>query len=156
MNKPKLVSNKQIIGGGILLAVAGAILSMVGGLFSGFGSGDGTGGEETGDVRISAATDTEQPEPIPSAKTLEVDGIMDIIIDQTTYFIQKKDNSTVELNLEEIAERAPEMTGNVQGIKVRVSRKRSSLLSAERDLEETLAAAGLSDEQVQWVAAPID
>ena len=155
MNKPKIFSNKKLIGGGLLLAAAGAILSMLGGLFPGFGSGNGSG-EGNGDVQITTSTDQEPIEATPSAQALEVDGIMDIIIDDTTYLIQKEDNTKIELKLEEIAERAPEMTGNAQGVKVRVSRMRSSLLSAERQLEKALQEAGLTDQQVQWVTAPID
>lgn len=155
MNKPKLVSNKQLIGGGIILAVAGALLSMIGGLFPGLGTGSGSS-EGNAEVQISTSTEAEQVDTTPPAKALEVDGILDIIIDETSYLIQVKDNSTVVLSLDEIAQRAPEMTGNAQGMKVRVSRKRSSLLSAERKLEQTLKDAGLSNSQVQWVTAPID
>lgn len=155
MNNRKLISNKKLLGGGLIVVVAGGILSMFGVLFPGLGGGSGEG-DGDGNVQISTETDNSNVDTTPSAQALEVDGILDIIIDETSYLIQKNDDTMVVLSLDEIAERAPEISGNAQGVKVRISRKRSSLLSAERKLEEVLKSAGLSNDQILWVSVPID
>jgi len=155
MSERKSVSNRTLIGGGIVLAAAGGILSLISGFFGGFGSGEGSG-EGKGDVQISVDQSTIQPQSPPPAAELEVEGVMDIVIDKTDYLILKPNNQTVKLTLAEIQERAPEISGNSEGVKVRISRKRSSLLSAERDLETALEDAGLDGNQVEWVTSPLD
>ena len=153
----KMVSNRRLIGAGILVAVAGAFLSLFTGLFSGFGGGGGEGdGSNSDNVEVNSSTHNTETEIVPPAEQLSSDGMLDIIIDDEKYLVKQKDGTRIEMSLADIVERAPQMPGNADGKLVKVSLKRSSVFEAERKLKEDLAAAGVNETQIDWVEETLE
>lgn len=151
-------SNRKLIGVGILVAIAGAFLSMITGLFPGLGGG-GTGegdGTDPNNVEVNSSADATDVDTVPPAEDLESDGVMDIVIDGETYLVKQTGGTRVKLSLEDIVHRAPDMPGNADGILVKVACKRSSKYSAERDLKEKLAAVGVGEDKVDWVEETVE
>ncbi|MDG2389604.1 MAG: hypothetical protein P8M30_09835 [Planctomycetaceae bacterium] len=151
----KPVSNRKLIAGGIIVAAAGAILSMVGGLFPGFGNGTGNG-DGTSDIEINSASDNSPSNLTTSSNATSTQGILDIVIDGESYLVAQQDGKRSPMTLSEISSAAPKMTGNEDEILVQVSRKRSSLFSAERALEETFRESELEESQIRWVQEVVD
>jgi hypothetical protein len=150
-------SNRKLIGVGILVAIAGAFLSMITGLFPGLGGGTGEGdGTDPNNVEVNSSADTTDVETVPPAEDLESDGVMDIVIDGETYLVKQTGGTRIKLSLEDIVQRAPDMPGNSDGILVKVGCKRSSVYSAERELKEKLAAAGVSEDKIDWVEETVE
>lgn len=149
-------SNRKLVGFGLVLAaIAGAFLSMITGLFPGLGGGSGEGdGTRTDNVEVNSSADTT--ESVPPAEALANDGVMDIVIDGETYLVKQSGGTRIKLTLDEIIERAPQMPGNADGKRVKVARKRSSVYAAERELKEELSAAGVSEEQIDWVEETVE
>ena len=150
-------TNRKLIGVGILIAIAGAFFSMLTGLFPGLGSGDGTGeGTDPNHVEVNASTDTTDTQTVPTAEQLDNNGLMDIVIDGEKYLVKQSDGKRVEMGLADILERAPKMPGNSDGILVQVSRKRSSVYAAERELKEKLTSGGVNEDQIDWVEETVE
>jgi len=148
----KPVTNRKLIAGGVLVAAAGALLSMIGGLFPSFGNGSGEG-DGTAEIAVNSSTDNT---PSTTSKTTSNQGVLDVVIDGETYLVTQNEGKRTEMTLEEISKAAPDMTGNEDGILVQVSRKRSSLFSAERALEEALRESELKEDQIRWVQDVVD
>jgi hypothetical protein len=148
----KPVTNRKLIAGGVLVAAAGALLSMIGGLFPSFGNGPGEG-DGTAEIAVNSSTDKT---PATTSKTTSNQGVLDVVIDGETYLVTRNEGKRTEMTLEEISKAAPDMTGNEDGILVQVSRKRSSLFSAERALEEALRESELEENQIRWVQDVVD
>ena len=153
----KMTSNRKLIGAGILVAIAGAFLSMLSGLFPGLGGGSGEGdGDDPNNVEVNSSTETTETETVPPVEELHNNGLMDILIDGEQYLVKQSDGKRIALSLDAIVERAPKMPGNADGKRVKVSLKRSSIFAAERELKEQLAAAGVSEEQLYWVEETVE
>lgn len=149
-------TNRKLIGAGILVAIAGAFLSMITGLFPGLGGGDGPGeGANPDNVEVNATTNTATP-PVPTVQELDNNGLMDIVIDGEKYLVKQTSGQRTELALDDILERAPRMPGNSDGVLVQISRKRSSVYAAERELKEKLAAGGVKEDQIIWVEETVE
>lgn len=150
-------TNRKLIGVGILVAIAGAFFSMLTGLFPGLGSGDGTGdGTDPNHVEVNASTDTTDTQTVPTAEQLDNNGLMNIVIDGEKYLVKQADGKRVEMGLADILERALKMPGNADGILVQVSRKRSSVYAAERELKEKLIDGGVKEDQIDWVEETVE
>lgn len=151
----KPVSNRRLIAGGLIVAAAGALLSMISGLFPGFGNGVGDG-DGTSDIEINSTSENSPDNLTTTSNTTSTQGILDIVIDGESYLVIQQDGKRSSMTLKEISDAAPKMTGNEDGILVQVSRKRSSLFSAERALEEAFRESKLEESQIRWVQEVVD
>src|SRR6056300_1626380 len=102
----KAVSNRKLIAGGVIIAAAGALLSMIGGLFPGFGNGDGDG-DGISDIEINAASENSPNNLTTSSNTTSTQGILDIVIDGETYLVTQQDGKRSPMTLDEISDTAP-------------------------------------------------
>jgi hypothetical protein len=150
-------TNRKLIGVGILVAIAGAFFSLITGLFPGLGGGTGTGdGTDPDKVDVNASSETTETQTVPTVEQLDNNGLMEIVIDGDNYLVKQSDGKRIKLALADILERAPKMPGNADGILVQVSRKRSSVYAAERELKEKLTAGGVNEEQIDWVEETVE
>jgi len=151
-------SKRKLIGFALVAAaIAGAFLSMITGLFPGLGGGTGLGnGTNSDNVEVNSAAETTDNETVPPAEKLASDGVLDIVIDDEAYLVKQSGGPRVKLTLDKIIELAPKMPGNADGKLVKVSLKRSSVFTAERELKEKLAAAGVTEEQIDWVEETVE
>lgn len=151
----KPVSNRKLIAGGVVVAAAGALLSMIGGLFPGIGSGSGEG-DGTAEIEVNTSTANPPTNQSTTSISTSSQGVLDIVIDGESYLVTQQGGQRSAMTLEEISNTAPKMSGNEDGILVQVARKRSSLFSAERALEEALRKSQLDESQIRWVQEVVD
>ena len=155
-------TRRVVAGGAVLaaLAVLGTVLSFLGGLFPGIGgtgeNGEGTGEPGTVQVTMDGSESPAPPETPDKPAEVDLSGAVDIVIDGERYLARTADGERREVSLEEVGRLVAKAPGNADGIRIRIARKRSSLRSAERDLEQLLTDAGLADDAVRWVKEPVD
>lgn len=144
-----------------IAVVAFAVGGYLGGVFPGLGPGQGFTGTGTGeDLR---GRDVERP-PSSSAAEADLAGIVGdanrmlvVHVDARNYSIEEmQDNKAVlrSATLDEIAELAGSRPGTVDGIRVRVTRTKSSKAIAEIALRDVLLKSGLKAEEIEWENGP--
>lgn len=120
---------------------------------TGFGIGGSGGASSSGD---SLELDSQSPEI--SADLPDEGQVLHVRIDGRKYYVPGKaaeGRKTYQaVSLEEVISAARERPGNDQGIRVRVSRARSSKTTAEIQLRDDLVKAGIAEEAIEWQDGP--
>lgn len=150
------VKHRTLIGGGILVAILGTILSFMGGLFPGLGGG-GTGDSGDG-PKVQLGEDSETPETKPTTETAADlnDGVLDILIDGKEYLVLREGGAREAMPLEKIGQLAKDLPGNEDGYRVRISQKDNAVFSAEQNLKTELERQGLPPEQIRLITEPVE
>ena len=137
-------SRRVAVGGGVIL-----ILGILMGMFMelpGLGSGTMVSKGE------GAASPTKNNSPDTQVDTgLQSSGLITVLIDDRSYSLVKKvGDETVfsPTELTTIVNQATKVTGNEDGIRVRILRRESARYSAETNLRNALADAGIENEAV--------
>ena len=158
---------RTAVAGGSVLGI-GLLIGWLAGLFLPFGSGggDGSGDEgpgDTGQVRVQTpqsgdaidAANRDQNVSYGSeteSDPLEPQRSVDVVIDGETYLVApKQDGEPRQLALDRVVELVKQATGNSAGVRVRISRRSSSIPLAEDALEQALLKADIPREAVYWV-----
>lgn len=163
----RLLSKRNILGA--VLAAGIAVGLYLGDIWKGFGGGttvgigigdsssqgtvDGTG-DGTKHVNVEATEDApaEVTTPVPASPVTHV---VKIVIADRSYFLRSPEGDQ-PVELKELVSQAKAATGDEDGIRVRVYRKLTSRPAVEIALNDALIAAGLNEDQIVWVANPID
>ena len=152
-------ANKKLVGGAILLVALGSFLSFNGfGLLPGNGTGTGDGlDQKTGEPQISTAPETNTVKTVTETTPIDTsDGVLDIVIDERSYLVRKTDGTRAVIPLDEIGERAQKLSGNADGYKVRIARKKSAVYSVESALKEELEKQGVDVSAQLWLTDPVE
>jgi len=137
--------------GGTILAVG----LIIGAMFS-FGPGLGTGDDgNDGDTLVSMSeTIPPMPNTEPTEENLRIpEGVLNILIDDRTYFVEKMDadgKQFAPVELEELIELSKKSKPNAEGIRINVSRKKKARATAEEQLQQALSEAGLLETSIHW------
>jgi hypothetical protein len=142
-----------------IAVVAFAVGGYLGGVFPGLGPGQGF----TGTGEDLRGRDVERP-PASSAAEADLAGIVGdanrmllVHVDSRNYSIEEMQENKAVLRsttLDEIAELARSRPGTVDGIRVRVTRTKSSKAIAEIALRDVLIKSGLKVEEIEWANGP--
>ncbi len=166
----RLLSKRNILGA-VLVAGIGVGLYL-GDIWKGFGGGTSIGigvgdstsqgtGDGTGDgtkqvtkpVNVEATEDA--PPEVTAAAPSPVTHVLKIVIADRSYFLRSPEGDQ-PVELKDLVAQAKAATGDEDGIRVRVYRKLTSRPAVEIALNDALVAAGLNEDQIVWVANPID
>jgi hypothetical protein len=151
------VKNRTLIGGGILVALIGTLLSFMGGLFPGLGGGTGRGDGDGDTTQVRLVGDSESsPPPVGESAADVNDGVLDILIDGKQYLVLRESGGRDAMTLEQIGELAQSLPGNEDGFRVRVSRTDQAVFSAEQNLTAELQAQGIGPEQIRLITEPVE
>ena len=152
------MSKRVMIGGVVVLAVA--LAGFFGRFFGGFGTGE-QGGENaketTAENTALLSNTTARPDDrSPAAQTAAVYldyrtvGVLEVIVDARSYTIRNDRNGARPVELGELIELAKRTPGNEEGVRVRVFRRESALVTTEKALQSALINAGLPQESIVW------
>jgi hypothetical protein len=147
--KPSMFKLRTFIGVALVAGVAAGV--WLADFWKGFGWGGGPGlGSGSPE---SVATETSAPaeqrpdepaeDPTSSARTLRV------VIRDRSYFLKHALGERL-ISLEELVAAVKQVSGDDDGIRLRVYRAESSRPTAELQLEEALRAAGIPDSATYW------
>lgn len=157
------MKRRVTIGGGLILAV-GILAGWLSGLFTGFGRG-GTGDGTQANVGAANSTVSNtnpkqtKNEKKPAETVERPTDVVEVLIDDREYLVQQIIDGKSEyrsIDLARLVELAKNASGNDDGIRVRITRKTTSRVLAEKQLGEALAEAGLSKEAITWEEGTID
>ncbi|MEM7810131.1 MAG: hypothetical protein AAF532_01455 [Planctomycetota bacterium] len=130
---------------GVFAAAVVGVAALLNGLLNGFGLGagaGGTGGEATSEVSVALPpseplTLPDQVEPPQPADT----SVVEVLVDDRSYYLRDGEGWAAA-SLEDVTAAATAATGS-DGVKLRVVRSDAARASAEEELLDALAAAGL-------------
>lgn len=160
-------TGRMIVGVAVLAFLVGGFLGgwlpklkLGTGSGTGFGIG-GSGGASSSDdssrtINDNLELDSQPPE---IAADLPDEGlVLHVRIDGRKYYVPgtaSEGRKTYQaISLEEVISAARDRPGNDQGIRVRVSRARSSKTTAEIQLRDDLVKAGIAEEAIEWQDGP--
>jgi len=134
-------------GGGAILAV-GVLVGLIAD-FPRMGVGN-----EGGNVLVSASTETPRVEtPVAVPETGVTSPVVTVLIEGHSYLILRSIegvDSWEHAERESVVRLAKQAGGDEDGVRVRVLRRQSARASAENELRQALADAGLSGDAVYW------
>jgi len=152
---------KRLTIAGVLVVAVGIVAGKMG-MFPGLGNGSGS----NADTQVSVGAENPTPPPKksdPPIATPENDtdsktstdppNVLEVIIDDRSYQLRQSSDGKEEyvaIELPALISLAKKTPGDEDGIRVRISRRESSRLSAESQLQEELTKAGLSRSAIQW------
>lgn len=150
---------RWILAGVAVLAFA--LGGYLGGVFPGLGPGPGFTGGGPGEVTTERDLDRPPPSSEPAADLVGIVGdanrMLLVHVDGRSYSIgEMQDDKSVlrSASLDEIATLAKERPGSTDGIRVRITRTKSSKATAEIALRDELLKAGLKAEEIEWENGP--
>lgn len=168
----RLLSKRNILGA--VLAAGIAVGLYLGDIWKGFGGGtslgigisdsssqnSSEGSEEgqkggSGPVKVVMNEDAPPESPAAALPASPVTHVLKIVIADRSYFVRSPEGDQ-PTELKDVINQAKVATGDEDGIRVRVYRKLTSRPAAEIALNDALIAAGLNEDQIVWVANPID
>lgn len=166
---------KRTVAGGLI--VGGVLLgTWLSGWFPDFGTGhklnlgehEGSDGDSSAQVSLTsdshpAAVDPQRPiEPEFALETTtapEPTDVLRIVIADRNYYLRSgagDETRDHRIELADLVEKARQVKGDEDGVKVRVYRKASARATAELALQQELHKAGLTDEQIQQHEGLVD
>ncbi|MBI5760549.1 MAG: hypothetical protein HZA46_18695 [Planctomycetales bacterium] len=149
---------RWVLGG--VAALAFLVGSYLGGILPGIGPGQGfsRNSVDTDSPRDSNRTAvTPPPESDIAGAVGEASQMLLVHVDGRSYLIgDLTEDKTVrrESSLDEIVELAKQRPGSDDGIRVRITRSKSSKATAEIALRDELLKAGLKAEEIVWENGP--
>lgn len=141
-----------------VLAVGAALAMFLKGLFptvGGPGDSEGDGPPDLSAVRVDVApVETVEPQPEESASQPPIQGgLVDLLIDGRTFYAAVAgETSRQERSLEAVVAAVRQAEPNAEGVRVRITRTKDSLPSAEKAIKDGLEAAGVRETEINWVA----
>ena len=140
---------------GVLIVIGIAIGTYVNGLIPQLGgSGIGLNSDNEG------SPDSSKPNPSESDSHFEVQKTVDVLIDGQTFAVMQEGNGDPRyrrIELEKLIELTKTAPGDGElGIKVQISRTKTSRFLAEEKLKDALASAGLQDDEIHWKTEMVD
>ena len=125
----------------------------------------GFGGENTIDVRIGDPTSSSEKELMESPATqlnqtalttpVNVPPVLKVVIDEGAYIIRSTAGDR-PVKISEVVALVKAATGDADGIRVRVYRKKASRMAEGHALQDAFVAAGISESAVVWAPTAID
>lgn len=131
-------------------------------LFKGWGPGPGFSGSGTGDGAAEHDSARSPASTEPEADLVGIVGdanrMLLVLVDGRSYSIgEMRDEKTVmrSSSLEEIATLAKDRPGSEDGVRVRITRTKTSKATTEIALRDELLKAGLKAEEIEWENGPL-
>lgn len=154
----------MILGGGaVAVLVAGGILSR---FLPSLGIGNGADNnvpalvEENQELKAPPADDPAvevEDDSFPDLAEADRDKVLQVRIDGRDFLLWPADSTSRNLqkvDLPAVVEAARIYPGNQDGIRVRVSRSKTSKASVELQLRNELGKAGIAADQIEWLNGP--
>ena len=149
---------------GVLVGVAVLAFALggyLGGVFTGLGPGPGFTGKGPGDGPTNRDPDRAAASTDQSAELVgfvgDANRMLLVHVDGRSYSIGQVQGDKIDFHsasLDEVVSTAMNRPGSDDGIRVRVTRSKSSKATAEIALRDELVKAGLKAEEIEWENGP--